>query len=122
MKLPVQSRRAYWATLTAASLLVAGLAYHVICGEHGFLAYRNEHQQYEALQKQDIQLEQENQALQKHIDALKSDPKAIEKVAREQLHMAKPNEIVITYSDAQSREPASPNGSAPVNSSKPGAQ
>jgi cell division protein FtsB len=119
MKLPVQSRRAYWATLTAASLLVAGLAYHVICGEHGYLAYRNERQQYEALQKQTIQLEQENQALQKHIDALRSDPKAIEKVAREQLHMAKPGEIVITYPDAQSKEQVPLNASAPAVSSKP---
>ena len=104
MKLPIQSRRAYWATLAAAVSLVGALAYHVICGEHGYLAYQRERQQYEAFQKQTRQLQEENESLQKHIDALKSDPKAIEKVAREQLHMAKPGEIVITYSDPQPKE------------------
>lgn len=109
MKLPIQGRRGSWATLAAAAALVAALAYHVICGEHGYLAFRRERQQYEALRNQTVELQQENQALQKHIDALKSDPKAIEKVAREQLHMAKPGEIVITYSDSQPKEnPAIP--------------
>jgi cell division protein FtsB len=111
MRLPIQSRSAFWATVAAAATLVAGLAYHVICGSHGFLAYRLERQQYEALQRETKQLQEENQALQRHIDALKSDPKAIEKVAREQLHMAKPGEIVITYSEPQ---PNSPNSSRPA--------
>jgi cell division protein FtsB len=119
MKPPVQSRRAYWGTLAVATLLVGALAYHVICGEHGYLAYRSERQRYEALQKQALQLEQENQALQKHIDALKTDPKAVEKVAREQLHMAKPGEIVITYPDAQPKEQAAPNSSTPAPTPQP---
>jgi cell division protein FtsB len=118
MKLPVQSHRAYWATLAAAATLVAALAYHVICGEHGYLAYRLERQQYEALQRETKQLQEENQTLQKHIDALKSDPKAIEKVAREQLHMAKPGEIVITYPDAQAKETA-PDSSSPASTPQP---
>jgi cell division protein FtsB len=92
----------------------------VICGEHGYLAYRRERQQYETLRKQTKQLQEENQALQKHIDALKTDPRAIEKVAREQLHMAKPGEIVITYSEAQPKEnPQNP--SAPAASPQPAA-
>jgi cell division protein FtsB len=120
MRSPIQSRRAYWATLAAAASLVAALAYHVICGEHGYLAYRRERQQYETLQKQTKQLQEESQALQKHIDALKSDPRAIEKVAREQLHMAKPGEIVITYPEAQPKEnPQNP--SAPAASPQPAA-
>ena len=119
MKLPFQSRRAYWGTLAVALSLVGALAYHVICGEHGYLAYRSERQRYEALQKQTLQLEQENQALQKHIDALKSDPKAIEKVAREQLHMAKPGEIVITYPEAQPKEQAPSGSPAPAANPQP---
>jgi len=118
MKLPIQSRRAYWVTLAAAATLVAGLAYHVICGEHGYLAYRLARRQYEALQKQTIQLQEENEALQKHIDALKSDPRAIEKVAREQLHMAKSGEIVITYSEARPKE-AVLDSSSPASSPQP---
>jgi cell division protein FtsB len=121
MRAPIQSPRAYWATLAAAVALVAGLAYHVICGEHGYLAYRLEREQYEALQKQTKQLEEENQAIQKHIDALKSDPKAIEKVAREQLHMAKPGEIVISYSDAQPKETV-PDSSNPASTAQPPAR
>jgi cell division protein FtsL len=121
MRLPVENRRAYLAILAATASLVAGLAYHVICGEHGYLAYRHERQQYETLQQQTNQLQQENQDLQKHIDALKSDPKAIEKIAREQLHMARPGEVVITYSDAQPKEQGAPNPSAPAAPTQPGA-
>ncbi len=41
-------------------------------------------------------LEEENQQLKEEIKALKSDPNAIERVAREELKMVKPGEVVIT--------------------------
>jgi cell division protein FtsB len=101
VKLFTRDRRAYFGTLAAAVSLVAGLGYHVICGEHGYLALRREKQQYESLRKQTDQIQQENDRLQKDITALKSDPKTIEKRAREDSLMAKPGEIIIRYSDAK---------------------
>ena len=116
MKLLSQNRRAYLGILAAAVSLVAALGYHVICGEHGFLALRREKQQYNAFQKQAIQVQQENDQIQKQINALKNDPKTIEKRAREDSLMAKPGEIIIRYSDRKEKSPdASTNkGAAPA--------
>jgi hypothetical protein len=40
-------------------------------------------------------------------------------VAREQLHMAKPGEIVITYPDSQHKEQAPPDTSSPAATPQP---
>ena len=98
-----RNRRAYFGMLGAALSLVAALGYHVICGDHGFLALRREKQQFQTLQNEAAQLQQANDRLQKQITALKSDPKTIEKRAREDSLMAKPGEIIIRYSDPDSK-------------------
>jgi len=110
MKQPFRNPVAYWAAVAGGVCLAAVIAYHVVCGENGYLAYRHARQQYDALVKQNNQVRQENEKLRQHIDALnKRDPAAIEKQAREQLHMAKPGEIVFTL-------PAAPAGSQAPNS------
>ena len=108
MKHPFQNRRAYWGSLAAAASLVAILGYHVISGEHGYLALRRERQEYLTLKKQTNQLEQENDGLKRHIDALKHDRGIIEKRAREDFQMARPGEIILKYSPVAASE--DPNG------------
>jgi cell division protein FtsB len=76
-------------TLAAASLFV-----HVMFGANGMVVYRQKRAEYQSLQKQ-IALEQkENDRYTQQIQSLKSDQKAIEKEAREQLGYAKPGEYV----------------------------
>ena len=54
--------------------------------------------------RQQIQdLQQENARLRDHIERLKSDPDAIEHEAREQLHYARPGEVI--YTCLRSRKP-----------------
>ena len=60
--------------------------------------------QNEAMRQQIIELDQQiereeivNRELRLEIDALKSDPKTVERLAREQLGLAKPNETVIRF-------------------------
>ncbi|HUI40737.1 MAG TPA: septum formation initiator family protein [Terriglobia bacterium] len=109
MKFPYQNRNAYWAAVAGGVCLTAVIAYHVICGEHGYLAYRQAKRQYNILRQQADQVHQENQKLQQHIDALdKRDPATIEKQAREQLHMTKPGEIVFTLPEAEPKAQTSP--------------
>jgi cell division protein FtsB len=75
-------------------LLAAWLAFGVVSGPNGWLAYRNKKAENRALQQEVRQLETENEDLERRVNALKSDPRAIEKEAREQFRYAKPGEII----------------------------
>jgi cell division protein FtsB len=53
---------------------------------------RSEDQQ---LQKEIKRLQSENAQLSEHVEQLKHNPDAIEHEAREKLHYAKPNEVIV---------------------------
>ena len=80
----------------AVALLAIQVAWHVVFGANGALVYHEKRTELHKLQQETDQLQIENQTLQEHIQSLKSDPKAIEKEAREQLRYAKPGEVVYT--------------------------
>ena len=80
----------------AVALLAIQVAWHVVFGANGALVYQQKRTEYRKLQQETDQLQQENQRLQERIQSLKSDPKAIEKEAREQLRYAKPGEVIYT--------------------------
>ena len=75
-------------------VLVAFLAFHVIFGANGMVVYTNKRAEYHNLQKEAQELDEENQRLTKQVEDLRTDPKAIEKEAREQLHYTKKGEII----------------------------
>jgi cell division protein FtsB len=80
---------------TVAVAVLAGLLFvHVMLGANGMVVYRQKRAEYEALQKQLVQVQQENDRYTQQVQGLKSDQKAIEKEAREQLGYAKPGEYV----------------------------
>src|SRR5690242_680811 len=85
--------------LLALLLICVGLFAHQIFGQHGYLALRRERRDFEALRQQIQMLQKENQLLQSQIKSLKTDPKAIEKMAREQMGLARPGEIIFTLPD-----------------------
>lgn len=78
----------------AVGLLACILGYHVIFGANGVMVYKQKRAEYRQLQEQNRNLQQQNEALEQQIKALKTDPQAIEKEAREQLHYARPGEVV----------------------------
>lgn len=81
------------ATITVAAL--AGLLFvHVMLGANGMIVYKQKRAEYVALQKQIAQEQKDNQLYTQQIQGLKTDPKVIEKEAREQLHYARPGEFV----------------------------
>jgi cell division protein FtsB len=81
------------ATITVA-VLAALLFVHVMFGANGMIVYKQKRAEYQSLQKR-IALEQrENEAYAQKIHGLKTDEKAIEKEAREQLRYARPGEYV----------------------------
>jgi cell division protein FtsB len=80
---------------TVAVLLLAVLVgYHVVFGANGMLVYQKKRAELRSLERQVEQMQKDNQALADQVKALQSDPKAIEKEAREQLRYAKPGEVI----------------------------
>ena len=84
-------------------LLLASIALivHNIFGQNGYLALRRQQKQVQTLQQEIQQLKQDNDDLAKQIKALKSDPAAVERLAREQMHLVKPGEKVYTLPPAR---------------------
>jgi cell division protein FtsB len=81
------------ATITVAVL--AGLLFvHVMFGANGMVVYKQKRAEYESLQKRIAQEQNENEIYAQQIRGLKTDEKAIEKEAREQLRYARPGEYV----------------------------
>jgi cell division protein FtsB len=91
--LRIYARRRRIATIAVALMAVA-LFVHVMFGVNGMVVYKQKRIEHEVLRKQIDQVEQENDRYVQQIQGLKSDQKAIEKEAREQLGYAKPGEYV----------------------------
>ena len=90
----------------AVTVLAASLFVHVMFGANGMVVYKQKRAEYEALRKQIVQVQQENDRYTQQIQGLKSDQKSIEKEAREQLGYAKPGEYV--YVPPAPAKPAPP--------------
>lgn len=81
------------ATGTVA-VLTAWLFLHIMFGANGMVVYRQKKAEYDGLHKEIGHLQQENGGYSREIKDLQTDPKAIEKEAREQLHYVRPGEVV----------------------------
>jgi cell division protein FtsB len=78
----------------AVAVITVWLFLHVMFGANGMIVYRQKRTEYQSLQHEIGQLQKENDHYSGQINALQSDPKTIEKEAREQLHYARPGEVV----------------------------
>jgi cell division protein FtsB len=68
---------------------------HVMFGANGMVVYRQKKAEYQNLQKQIDDLQKENERYTRQVKSLQApDPNTIEKEAREQLHYARPGEVV----------------------------
>ncbi|MHB8218403.1 MAG: FtsB family cell division protein [Candidatus Sulfotelmatobacter sp.] len=81
------------ATITVA-VLTGLLFVHVMFGANGMVVYKQKRAEYESLQRKIVQEQKENEIYARQIRGLKTDEKAIEKEAREQLRYARPGEYV----------------------------
>lgn len=77
-----------------AAVLALGVAYHVILGANGIIAFEQKRQQKRMLNDEMVELQRENDRLKGHVDRLQSDPEAIEQQAREQLHYTRAGEVI----------------------------
>ena len=70
------------------------LLLHDIFGTHGLVAMRHAQKEAEAIQQEINQVNQENERLQDRVQSLKNDPQAIERIAREEMGLARPGEYI----------------------------
>ena len=76
-------------------LLTVGMVLLSIFDPHGVLAVRKLHAKRDQVNSEVATLNKENEQLKKEIDLLRHDPATIERIAREQLNLVKPNEIIL---------------------------
>jgi cell division protein FtsB len=81
-------------TLVAFALALL-LTWHVINGKHGLNVWMQKRAEDKQLQRDIQDLNQENARLRDRIDRLKSDPDTIMIEARQKLHYAKPDEVIV---------------------------
>jgi cell division protein FtsB len=89
-----QSRRRL-ATVALIAIAVL-MGYHVVNGHNGITVYEQKRAEDKALRMEIDQLQQENLRLTNHVERLKTDPNAIIHEARERLHYALPDEVIVT--------------------------
>jgi cell division protein FtsB len=78
----------------AVAIITVWLFVHVMFGANGMVVYKQKKADYQGLQKEIGGLQRENDSYSTRIKALQTDPKTIEKEAREQLHYARPGEVI----------------------------
>lgn len=82
-------------------LLALVLVVHDIFGTHGYMAMRRTQQEIKKVDAQMQQLNKENEQLQQEVTDLKTNRHKIEKIAREELGLARPGEVIIKIPRSQ---------------------
>lgn len=78
----------------AVVVLTCMVGFHVVFGANGIFVYSQKRAEYRNLDSELKSLQLENERLNQNIKALRSDPKTIEKEAREQLRYTRPGEVI----------------------------
>ena len=76
-------------------LVVGLLLVHDVFGTHGYLAMRKKQQEIQKVSAELNRLNTENETLQQEQQDLKTDPETIRRIARQELLLAAPGEIII---------------------------
>ena len=88
-----------------AVILILALFLHAMLGANGLVVYRQKHNELKSLEIEVDRLRKENSQHADQIKSLKSDPAAIEKEAREQLHYTRQGEIVYVAPEPPQKPP-----------------
>ena len=75
------------------------LLVHDVFGPHGFLAMRRTQKEIEQIRDQIGKVNEENKSLAEQVNSLKSDPRSIERIAREEMGLARPGELIFKLPD-----------------------
>jgi cell division protein FtsB len=101
-------RNLNWFLVFALALLLL----QDIFGNHGVIAMRRSQQEAAQVQRAIDQINEENSRLQDRVKALKSDPATIERIAREEMGLARPGEYIFKL-PAKPGAPSTPTAQPP---------
>lgn len=90
--------------LAVAALVVCGIVYGALRNEEGVMHVFRERSRLQELSHSVEGLREENNRLRAEIKALREDPRAVERLAREDLGLSRPGEIVFIL-EGDSLEP-----------------
>ena len=103
-------RRAWRPTASAVAVLLAlVILWQGVNGKNGLRVWLQKRAEDRQLRKEIDDLNQENARLRDRVERLKSNPDAIGQVAREQMHYAKPNEVIVQL-PPEKKPPVQPQG------------
>jgi len=94
---------------TILGFAILALAIHDVFGPHGFLAMRRTQMEIKQFSAEMQKLDKENQELSDEVTSLKTDPRLIEKIAREDMGLAKPGELIFKLPATQDDAKPAPN-------------
>jgi cell division protein FtsB len=84
------------ASVVGVSLLFSVLLFGIfLVSDHGFIEVGRQRRQLAKAQAEVSQLAAENERLEREVAALKSDPRAVEKIAREDLNLVESDDVVL---------------------------
>ncbi|HSZ18972.1 MAG TPA: septum formation initiator family protein [Candidatus Acidoferrum sp.] len=87
-------------------LALFALLVHDVFGPHGIIAMRRTQKEIEQIREQIGKMNDENKSLAEQVNSLKTDPKSIERIAREEMGLARPGEMIFKIPDTA--KPGSP--------------
>ena len=93
-ELNFDTRTLYRNGILALLLICVALIVHNVFSQNGYMASRRQRKDLQALQQKIQQIKAENEQLDRENHALKSNPAAVERLAREQYGLAKPGEKI----------------------------
>ncbi len=103
------------ASYVLVSLLLSALFFGIfLVSDRGLLQLRKQRLQIVKAREEVAQLEADNKRLAAEVAALRTDPRALEKIAREELNLVKPGEVVLVLPDGWERRVKPPSPAAPT--------
>lgn len=97
----------------AGGALLVLVLMHTIFGPYGYLSMRRSEHEIEQLREEIERLDRENVELSGQIRALETDPAAIEKLAREEMGLARPGEMIYRLPDEPPGQKTGPSQNQP---------
>ena len=92
------------AAILASIIVLVGLLVGSLFGDRGLLQLVSQRERADALARDIEQLKADNSRLAADIGALRRDPAAIERLAREELGLARPGETIFVIREEQSAD------------------